>query len=219
MRTHPQSNPSAQLAAILERLRVVETHPLRNASLSSGRIRVLNEAGAAVAALGHIDGKSGLLVPSGGSWVTVGEFVQQRVFELAQAVDARVAAVESSVDTLSSHVGSLGSRMSAAEGTLESHNAFIGDLGERTTGLQTAVNTINQHIGSIGTRLSSVEGTASSALSTASTALSTAQGRVSQAQLNAVIDYMTAVANAFNSHMDTYHSGGGKVPNNPPVKG
>ncbi|MFC7430975.1 MULTISPECIES: hypothetical protein [unclassified Agrococcus] len=186
------------------RLSEIETgSPQESATIERGMTRVASPDGTSFAAVGHAAGRSGFLLPSGGSWVTVQEWTTQRISELAGAADSRILALEGVVDTLSVHIGSLGSRASSLETTVGQHNSHIGSLGTRTTALETKTNQHDGHIGSLGSRLTAAE----------------QRANAMQGSINAVIDYMTAIANSYNAHIDAFHSGGGKVPNNPPVKG
>lgn len=143
-RTYSLSDEQAPLNRILARLHALETGtPLANASISRGRARVL-ASGSAVAAIGHIDGKSGLLLRRGGAWVTTEEFIAFETAIVAQAA----AAAHSAASAAHAAANAAHGAANAAQGTA---NAALSTAS-------TALSTANGAAEQVGLLKGTVDG-------------------------------------------------------------
>lgn len=123
--------------------------PLANSSITRGRVRVRTPGGEVLAALGHMNGKSGLLVPRGGEWVTVQEYVAaeraeleayaQHTRSIADAAWGMGDSARTRLNGVDSTLGNHASRLAAAEGDiagLQSGKASVSSVDN----LQTQIN-------------------------------------------------------------------------------
>lgn len=118
-------DPYKEIRNLVARIRALETAaPLNHSSISRGATRILTAAGDPLAAIGHIDGKSGLLMRVGNEWRTAEEHIDARVAAgTAQPnarirdLEGRVATAEGNITKAQSTATSAASAASAAQGT------------------------------------------------------------------------------------------------------
>lgn len=152
-------DPWAEIRRVVTRIRHLETaNPLENASISTGRIRVLTpggdgESSSEEAIIGHAYGKKGVLVKDGGQWMTTKEYADGKIAASHEYPNARITSLESFANAYGPTVNTHGTRLTAVEGVASTANTKAGN-----------------------------------AQTTANTALSTANGKASQSKLNEVID-------------------------------
>lgn len=131
-----------------------------------GVLEVRDAAGNAVAGLGHVGGRMGLLIREGGSWKSMGEFVSEKVGEGTSGLQSRVSAAETDIYNLQQtrvtqavH-NALAGRVGAAEtdiSTLQttkasqsSHNILAGRVGALENKMNEVISTLNTVIDRVG---------------------------------------------------------------------
>lgn len=200
MRLDSPSNQSAAISDLVRRVRQLETGtPQESASIQYGLTKVVNAAGTTLAGAGHSNGRSGLLIPSGGELVTVQEYVAQQIAASGEFIAARVTDLEG-------RTGRVETRMATAEGSLSYAGARLNDIEGR--------------VGRLEPRMAAAEGDVSglqSWRSTASSQIGSLQSAVSglQSAVTTLIQNMIAVIQRSNAHQSDLESLG--KPNRPPL--
>ncbi|MGC5078453.1 hypothetical protein [Agrococcus sp. DT81.2] len=159
------ADPMQEIRDLKRRIYDLETsNGLANSSISAGTLEVVDGSGNPIAGIGVSGGKSGLLIRSGGSWVTVQEDVDTKL----AGTEERLAYASNRIDDVTGRVGRLEPRMAATEGVANAAKSATDNLWPR---------------------MSSVEGVASSAQSDATSALA-----VGWAAKNAVDNHAPRIA-------------------------
>lgn len=199
------NDPWAMIRELQDRVRHLETrNPLENASISTGRIRILTPGGDGgssneEAIIGHAYGKKGLLVKEGGQWVTTKEFTSSEVGKLSVAVDGKIAASHEYPDA----------RITSLEGFANAYGPTVNTLVTQMAGVDGKISAShtypNNRIGDLEGRMSSAESSLSGKASVAS--VSSVKSKQDQ-----IIDFV----NKLQGFVFSQHSG---TPSPPLVKG
>lgn len=163
------ANPRSENSEWLRRTRDARrAATAENSSISRGRTRVLNAAGDPVAALGHINGKSGLLLVVGGQWRTVQEHIDARITSAAEWHEVRITNLEALGNNLGPRVATAEGDIAAIPGMITASHAYptarivnleaLGNnLGPRMGAAEGDISTLEGRVNSHGSRIGRAE--------------------------------------------------------------
>lgn len=168
-------DPWAELRALKDRVRHLETaSPLENASIERNGIRMVipggNDDGDGATKFGHEGGKHGFLIKEGSDWLTAQELMAkkdlaereltaQKIAESHEYPNARIGALESSMNSFGPTVNSHGTRITNLEGRMGSAEGRLSsvesDVGSKVS--QASFNSLNGRVNNTIDRVNEIE--------------------------------------------------------------
>lgn len=207
-------SPGEQLRQLFQHDRVrAQSRQLGYSSISPGEglLEIRDAAGSAIAGMGHEAGKSGFLVRRGGAWVTVQEHIAAEIAAGTAELGSRMSSAEGRLDSHAARLGSAEGRLDSHAGRLGSAEGRVGTLEGRADSHAARIGAAEGRLNDHASRLGAVENVNSSQTT----------------KINQTIDYAAGINANLKAQVDAIWDkiagGSGTKPiypsDPPPVKG